>query len=134
MHAIGMFLGFLLELLPRTEINENYPIKMSTLRNFTYILGCVSIVTPWLVIFCYFFKIMTRPHADPPDFVYVAFFGTFIMFSLFGINSFLCHNLKLYDFHRAEYIYIILSFTAKTLLAGDVYGGLAAQSDDDYNN
>jgi hypothetical protein len=31
-----------------------------------------------------------------------------------------------YDFATAEYVYIILSFTAKTFLAADVFGGLNA--------
>lgn len=131
MHAIGMFLGFLLELLPRYEINRGYPISMSYLRNVTFSLGVASFAIPWLVIFCYFFRAATREGSDIPDFVYVAFLGTFVLFCTFGLNSFFCHNLKWYDFHKAEFIYVILSFTAKTFLAADVFGGLNAQSDDD---
>ena len=131
MHGIGMSMGFLIEILPRSELCPSNPIKMSTLRNVVQTLGSVCICTPWLVIFCYFFTAVTRDGADVPDFVYAAFLGTFILFSTFALNSLLCHNFQLYDFHRAEMIYIILSFTAKTFLAADVFGGLNAQSDDD---
>jgi hypothetical protein len=48
--------------------------------------------------------------------------------TLFG-NSLCCNVLGLYEFHKAEYIYIMLSFTAKTFLAADVFGGLKAAED-----
>ena len=54
-----------------------------------------------------------------PDFVYAAFLGTFLLFLTFGVNSYLCHIGKYYDFHKAEMIYVVLSFTAKTFLAGN---------------
>jgi hypothetical protein len=132
MHFVGMFIGFILELLPRTEVAPSYPIKMSTLRSITYWLGTFCFIIPWMVIFCYFFTAVSRDGADVPDFVYAAFLGTFVLFGTFGINSYLCHVHKLYDFHTAEMTYIILSFTAKTFLAADVFGGLNAQTDDDY--
>lgn len=136
MHSVGMFLGLILEFLPQTEkgnSDDEGPngVKFSSIRKITYWLGTASICTPWLVLFCYFFKATTGDGSGPPDFVYAAFLGTFVLFSTFGINSFCCHILKLYDFHRAEMIYCILSFTAKTFLAADVFGGLNASSDDD---
>ena len=64
-----------------------------------------------------------------PDFVYAAFLLTLVFFICFGVNSFCCNVLGLYPFHRAEFIYIILSFTAKTFLCADVFGGLKAAED-----
>lgn len=138
MHAIGMLLGFVLEIvsspsfLPQSDDgNISSSISRAFVSKFVYYLGGVSIFTPWLVIFCYFFKVATRDGSDIPDFVYAAFLGTFVLFLTFGTNSYLCHILGWYDFHTAEKIYIILSFTAKTFLAADVFGGLNAQNDDD---
>lgn len=135
MHGIGMFLGFVLELVSSPNFlpgNLNNQPASSVSRTFiakaVYILGSFSIFIPWMVIFCYFFKASTE---SIPDFVYAAFLGTFVLFLTFGTNSYCCHVLQLYDFHTAEKIYIILSFTAKTFLAADVFGGLNAQSDDD---
>ena len=48
------------------------------------------------------------------------------MFIKFGINSFLCHISESYSFATCEIVYIVLSFTAKTFLAADVFGGLNA--------
>ena len=66
-----------------------------------------------------------------PDFVYAAFLGTFILFCTFALNSFLHNILGYYDFPTAEVVYIVLSFTSKTFLAADVFGGLQAGQDDD---
>lgn len=127
MHAVGMFIGQLIELLPR----DDSPGAMSShsLRVGAYILGSASIFLPWLIIFCYFFKAATRDGSDIPNFVYAAFLGTFVLFTTFGANSFACHILRKYDFATAEMIYIVLSFTSKTFLAADVFGGLNASDE-----
>jgi hypothetical protein len=131
MTGVGMSFGAILELLPKTELEANSQfeevksIKFSTLRKFCFCLGSIGIFTPWLVICCYFFQAASK---DMPDFVYAAFLGTLLLFITFGINSY-CHNiLNLYDFATAEVIYIVLSFTSKTFLAADVFGGLNASS------
>ena len=132
-----MLLGFILELVtspnflkhPTGEQPET-SVSRSFIGMFIYSVGSLSVFIPWTVIFCYFFKAATRSGSDVPDFVYAAFLGTFVLFLTFGTNSFCCHVLHLYDFDSAEEIYIVLSFTAKTFLAADVFGGLNAQSDD----
>jgi hypothetical protein len=135
MHAIGMFLGQVIELIPKTEIDPSsnivVPMSFSSLKKWIYTLSAISIFTPWLVMFCYFFTSVSNSADGVPDFVYVAFLGTFVLFATFGVNS-LCHNiLGYYDFPTAEIVYIVLSFTAKTFLAGDVFGGLRAGEDND---
>ena len=77
---------------------------------------------------CYLFNSASLKDTNIPVFVYFAFFGTLAFFLLFGINSYLHSILKLYSFPTAEIIYIALSFTAKTFLAADVYGGLRNSS------
>jgi hypothetical protein len=138
MHAIGMFLGFVLELITapnflpsNAEGQAATSVSRGSVAKLIYSLGSFSIFIPWLAIFCYFFKAATRQGSDIPDFVYAAFLGTFVLFLTFGMNSFCCHILGIYDFYTAEKIYIILSFTAKTFLAADVFGGLNAQDNDD---
>jgi hypothetical protein len=139
MHAIGMILGLIIEILPKKDaIYDNksetveqpttLTIKISLIRNIIYALSSVSIFTPWLVICCYFFRNVTANGANVPDFVYVAFLGTLILFITFAVNSFLHNILGYYNFATAEIVYISLSFTAKTFLAADVFGGLAASS------
>ena len=125
MTGIGMFFGQIIELLPSEEHPEWYPIKFSSIRSLAFWLGTVSIFTPWLVIACYFFRAIG---SDTPKFVYAAFLGTFVLFLTFGINSYLCNILGVYKFSTAEIIYISLSFTAKTFLAADVFGGLNASN------
>lgn len=126
--ALGMILGLCCELLPR-EDNPNDNIKISTIRNIIYCTAAASIFIPWLVIMCYFFQSAKR--SPPPDFVYAAFLGTLLLFICFGINSYLNRIAKKYDFETAEIVYVCLSFTAKTFLAADVFGGLRAAADDD---
>merc|ERR1712146_604497 len=126
--CLGMFLGLVVEFLPR-EDNKDDMIPASYIRNIVYAIAAFSIFVPWLVIMCYFFQ--GASESAPPDFVYAAFLGTLLLFILFGVNSYLNRIAKKYDFETAEIIYVVLSFTAKTFLAADVFGGLNAASDDD---
>lgn len=125
MHGIGMFFGLIMELLPKEEISELPNVSFARLRSLSFWLGSVSIFTPWLVIGCYFFRAVGD---DTPDFVYAAFLGTFVLFLTFGANSYLHNVLGMYQFPTAEIVYISLSFTAKTFLAADVFGGLNASN------
>ena len=88
----------------------------------------MCIFTPWLVICCYFFQAASISD-DFPSFVYAAFLGTLVLFVCFGVNSYLHTIQRAYPFFTAEIVYICLSFTAKTFLAADVFGGLNAASD-----
>jgi hypothetical protein len=126
MTAIGMGFGQVLELIPKQEIPE-LQIKYSTLRELVHWLATTLIFAPWLIMLCYFFQ---AADSDMPDFVYAAFLGTLLMFATFGINSYLHNNLGKYNFATAEIIYIVLSFTSKTFLAADVFGGLRASEDE----
>ena len=136
MHSIGILLGYVIEIIPHPGMkgyDEKSPLVSTYdhLRKCAYALSSASIMSAWLVIFCYFFHAATGKGSDVPDFVYAAFLGTFVLFCTFATNSFLCHILNKYDFATAEMIYVILSFTAKTFLAADVFGGLNASTDDD---
>lgn len=124
MHGVGMLLGIIIEILPKKEdVSDSFNKRFQTIREIAYWLAFVSIFSPWLVMCCYFFRAIDD---SVPKFVYAAFLGTLVLFLTFGINSYLHNILNLYSFTTAEIIYISLSFTAKTFLAGDVFGGLNA--------
>jgi hypothetical protein len=138
MHAVGMLLGLVIELLPKSDnlvVSQDgtyqLPASFATLRKLCYGISATSIFTPWLVIMCYFFYNVEHSDDKVPDFVYAAFLGTFLLFCTFGVNSFLHNILSYYDFPTAEVVYIVLSFTSKTFLAADVFGGLKAGDNDD---
>lgn len=126
-NTIGMLFGNVLELLSSpNNISVTKPII-----NWVFGLTTCLVFLPWSVPLSYFFNgvnvLKNSPSdANIPSFVYIALLGTFVCFMTFGINSYLYHIIKWYDFHQAEYIYVILSFTAKFLLAVDVYGGLSS--------
>ena len=131
MHGVGMLLGIIIEILPKKEdITDSFKKRFQTIREVAYWLAFVSIFTPWLVMCCYFFREIDN---SVPKFVYAAFLGTLVLFLVFGLNSYLHNILNLYNFATAEIIYISLSFTAKTFLAADVFGGLNASGNNDDN-
>ena len=70
MHAIGMFLGQVIELLPKTEVAADsdivVPMSFSGLRKVCFALSAASIFIPWLVIFCYFFQSVSNSADDIP--------------------------------------------------------------------
>lgn len=131
MTMIGMVTGYLLEALPKDSNNWTGLVSLSQIKNIIFWIGSTSIFIPWLVMLCYFFAAVSQSKDRVPDFVYAAFLLTLLLFICFGVNS-LCHSiLKKYDFATAETVYIVLSFTAKTFLAADVFGGLRASSNND---
>jgi len=123
--CIGMLMGQVLEMMSANEFEKSNVISL------LYWLSSCLIFIPWSVPLCYFGRGVHQLENSPTDenipaFVYVALLGTLVCFMSFGVNSYLYHVLKKYEFYQAEYIYVILSFTAKFLLAVDVFGGLSA--------
>jgi hypothetical protein len=110
-----------MELLPKTD--DPVSVRFSSIKAYCFCLGSLCILAPWAVVACYFFR---QVDGSVPDFVYAAFLATFLLYVCFGLNALLHNVLGLYDFPTAEMVYIALSFTAKTFLAADVYGGFAA--------
>jgi hypothetical protein len=113
-----MVTGQLLELVPRA--NRQTATVAPAATKLTFALGTLLVFAPWAVSLCYFLQF------SPPNFVYAAFLGTLGLFATFGINSFLHHLGGYYSFTVAEIVYVSLSFTSKTFLAADVFGGLKA--------
>jgi hypothetical protein len=86
--------------------------------------GCFAGAVPWGVIALYLWSPGTGP-GDPPGFVYAIFFSLFAWYSLFALNMWLQYRRigpwRRYEF--GEYGYIVLSLTAKSALAWQVFAG-----------
>jgi len=84
-------------------------------------LGCIAGVVPWIAIGVY----LVSPGADasPPGFVYGIFFSLFIFFNVFALNMWLQYRRvgRWRDYMFGERAYIILSLTAKSALAWQVF-------------
>lgn len=86
--------------------------------------GCIAGAVPWAVIALYLWSPGTGP-GNPPAFVYAIFFSLFVWYSLFALNMWLQHR-RIGPWRRyvfGEYGYIVLSLTAKSLLAWQVFAG-----------
>lgn len=130
-HFVGIIMGLLIEILPNDnvstmEIQQAEGLSFLTMKKLLFSLSCVSIFFPWMVMICYFLVSVKNGDGDMPDFVWIAFFGTLVLFSTFAVNTYLNKIANKYDFATAEIVFISLSFTAKLFLAADVFGGLRA--------
>ncbi|MBI4034653.1 heliorhodopsin HeR [Candidatus Saccharibacteria bacterium] len=89
-----------------------------------YWIGCLAGVIPWLVI-AFYIWLSAQQGSGPPTFVYFIFGSIFIFFNCFAINMWLQYKKigKWSDYLYGERAYIILSFTAKSALAWQVFAG-----------
>lgn len=83
--------------------------------------GCFSGVIPWLAIVIYVWA--PGLDASPPGFVYGIIISLFIFFNCFAVNMLLQYRKvgPWRDYLYGEKVYIILSLTAKALLAWQVF-------------
>jgi hypothetical protein len=92
----------------------------------SYLFGCISGATPWVVLYAYFIAALNSVETQPPTFVYLALLIYFVLFNSFAINMVLQYKgigkWKYYLY--GERMYIILSFVAKTFLAWIVFIGI----------
>jgi hypothetical protein len=127
-----MLLGFVLEIFPfeKSSLNlENDSCCHNKIKLLIFMAGLLSQFLAWMVIFCYFFYSVHMDAGDILDFRYVAFCGTFFLFSCIGMNLFLCNVAGFYLFHNAEIMYVIFGVLAQTLLAAAIFGGIRAYKD-----
>lgn len=93
---------------------------------FTF--GCIVGVVPWLAISVYLLSPRSVSSATPPGFVYAIFISLFVFFNVFALNQWLQYRARgrwsRYLF--GERIYILLSLTAKSALAWQVFAGTLA--------
>jgi hypothetical protein len=90
-------------------------------RLLPFWLGCIAGAVPWIAIGVYF--ITPGSAADPPGFVYGIFFSLFAFFNVFAVNMWLQYRRigPWRDYLFGESVYILLSLTAKSALAWQVF-------------
>jgi hypothetical protein len=93
---------------------------------FTF--GCIAGIVPWLCIAVYTLAPGTTSDAEPPAFVYGIIFSLFALFNVFALNQWLQYRARgrWSDYLYGERAYIVLSLTAKSALAWQVFGGTLA--------
>lgn len=100
--------------------------KNSEEVNWTpFILGCIVGIVPWVIVTLYLFAPSTRSAGDVPTFVYAIYVSLFVFFNVFAINMFLQYKRlgRWRDYLYGERAYILLSLTAKSALAWQVFAG-----------
>lgn len=89
-----------------------------------FVFGSIIGLMPWVAITIYLAG-SGGENGDVPGFVYGIFFSIFVTFNVFAINMYLQYKAigpwRNYVF--GEFVYILLSLTAKSLLAWQVYAG-----------
>lgn len=90
-----------------------------------YVFGCFAGIVPWIVLGTYFFGSVMLAGGDFPEFVIGIFFSLAAFFNVFAINMVLQYRKKgkWADYLHGERVYILLSLTAKSALAWQVFAG-----------
>jgi hypothetical protein len=90
--------------------------------------GCLVGAVPWLAIAIYLLSPGSASSASPPGFVYGIFLSLFVFFNIFALNQWLQYRARgrWSDYLFGERIYILLSLTAKSALAWQIFAGTLA--------
>ncbi len=90
-----------------------------------FVLGSIAGIIPWIVIGLYLLAPASRSIGDVPTFVYGIYISLFVWFNMFAVNMFLQYRKigPWRDYLFGERMYIILSLTAKSALAWQVFAG-----------
>jgi hypothetical protein len=93
-----------------------------------FVFGCIAGIVPWLAIAVYLFSPGSTSSASPPGFVYGIFVSLFVFFNVFALVQWLQYRARgrWRDYVRGERVYIVLSLTAKSALAWQIFGGTLA--------
>ncbi|MCL5735737.1 MAG: heliorhodopsin HeR [Actinobacteria bacterium] len=92
-----------------------------------YLCGCFAGVVPWIVVLIYVWSPGFGAQSAP-NFVYGIIISLFIFFNTFPVNMLLQYKKvgPWRDYLFGEKVYILLSLTAKALLAWQVFGAVLA--------
>jgi hypothetical protein len=89
-----------------------------------FLLGCLAGIVPWIVIAYQVIGAENRAQGDGvPTFVYGIIVSLFLLFNSFALNMVLQYRRvgPWRDYLFGEWAYIVLSLTAKTLLAWQIF-------------
>ncbi len=116
LNATMNLFGLMMELHNQTTQKTNWT---------AYVFGCFAGIVPWIVIGIYFFGAVFLAGEDFPEFVIGIFVSLAIFFNIFAINMVLQYRKKgrWADYLFGEKVYVILSLTAKSALAWQVFAG-----------
>jgi len=94
----------------------------------SYIFGCFAGIIPWIIVLIYVWS--PGLGASPPGFVYGIIVSLFVFFNIFAVNMVLQYKQvgRWKDYLYGEKVYILLSLTAKALLAWQVFSAVLAGS------
>jgi hypothetical protein len=110
-------------------IMMEYHNQYTKRTNWTsFIYGSIAGILPWVVIFIYFVGAVNSGEGKPPPFVYAIIPTLFVFFNIFAINMVLQYKKvgRWADYLYGERAYIILSLSAKTVLAWMIFAGTLA--------
>ena len=115
-NAMMNLFGIMMELHNQTTERTNWT---------AFIYGCIAGIMPWIVIVMYFYGALSSAGAEPPAFVYAIIPTIFVFFNIFAVNMILQYKKvgRWKDYLFGERVYIILSLTAKTVLAWLIFAG-----------
>lgn len=91
-----------------------------------YWFGALAGIVPWVLVGIYLWSPTTD--ASPPGFVYGIFVSLFLFFNSFAVNMWLQYRRvgRWRDYLFGESVYVLLSLTAKSALAWQVFAGTLA--------
>jgi hypothetical protein len=117
LNATMLLFGLLMERFNRAKEKPDW---------LPFYFGCISWVVPWVTVFLYFTGAKDPTGGGPPGFVYGIVISLFVFFSIFALNMVLQYKRvgKWRDYLYGERVYIILSLTAKALLAWQVFSAV----------
>jgi len=113
------FFGLMMELNNRGSVQ----VKWSP-----FVFGCIAGIVPWIIMAWYFFGALSASAETIPTFVYFILGILFVFYCTFAVNMLLQYKKagRWRDYLFGEKVYMILSLTAKSALAWQVFGGTLA--------
>ncbi len=116
LNATMIFFGLMMEVHNQTTERTNWS---------AFYFGCLAGIVPWIIIAWYFGGAVVNSDNNVPKFVYGILISLFLLYNVFPVNMFLQHKRvgRWRDYLYGERVYILLSLTAKTALAWQVFGG-----------
>jgi heliorhodopsin len=111
LNATMILFGWLMELHNQTTPRTNWT---------AFWFGCFAGAVPWVAVAIYL-----AGAQDPPGFVYGIFASLFVFFNVFAVNMLLQYRRvgRWRDYLYGERVYMLLSLTAKSALAWQVFAG-----------
>jgi hypothetical protein len=114
LNATMLLFGLIMEMYERPGDRVNWT---------AFYFGSLAGLVPWAVIGLYLWA--PGANGDPPGFVYGIFFSLLVWYSLFAVNMWLQYRRigPWRDYLFGEMGYMVLSLTAKSALAWQVFAG-----------